>query len=451
MVKKFDLIVIGTGTAGSTVAYTSRRAGWNVAIIDSRPFGGTCALRGCDPKKVLVGLAELVDWKRRMEGKGIRGNEIRIDWPSLMQFKKKFTEPVPQNREEGFKTAGIKAFHGTARFIDKNTLEVNKEILSAKYIIIAAGAKPMKLNIPGAEYLTISDEFLELGELPKRIVFVGGGYISFEFAHIARRAGAEVQILHQGSRPLEGFDPDLVGKLFDGTKELGIDIQLDTSVEAIEKTAKEFLVHASGKGGQRTFEGDLVVHGAGRVPAVDDLALEKAGIERDKKGILVNEYLQSISNPSVYAAGDSSLTQGGPPLTPVAALEGGVVARNLLNGNSHTPNYAGIASVVFTIPALARVGWQEAELKAQGLKFKVRYEDTSWWYSSRRVNERHAGFKVLVEEGSERILGAHLLGPHAEEVINIFALAIRLGLTAPQLKEMPYAYPTSASDVSYMV
>ncbi len=142
MEKKFDLVVIGTGAGGSTVAHKCRKAGWEVAIIDSRPFGGTCALRGCDPKKVLVGAAELIDWNQRMEGKGVSAESAKIDWQELMQFKKTFTEPVPENTEKSFAKAGITAFHGRAHFFDKTTLKIGDDTLSTRFVHIAAGAKP---------------------------------------------------------------------------------------------------------------------------------------------------------------------------------------------------------------------------------------------------------------------------------------------------------------------
>lgn len=450
MEKKFDLIVIGTGSAGSTVAHKCRKAGWDVAIIDSRPFGGTCALRGCDPKKVLVGAAELIDWIRRMDGKGVSSKKAEIDWRALMQFKRTFTEPVPQNREKGYAKAGITAFHGRTSFLNQTTVRVSEDTLIGRFVHIAAGAKPATLNIPGEEHLTTSTQFLEMEQLPRRIAFVGGGYIAFEFAHIAARAGAEVQILHRGASPLEGFDPDLVDRLVQATRDLGVDLRLNTSVESIEKDGDRFVVNASVEKSKQSFEADTVVHSAGRVPDIDDMHLEKAGVERDKSGVLVNEYLQSVSNPAVYAAGDAAAS-GGLPLTPVASMEGHVVASNLLKGNHRQPNHVGVPTVVFTLPPLSSVGLREEEARKQGLKFTVKHEDTSGWYSSRRVGMKYSGFKTLVEEGSGRILGAHLLGSHAEEVINIFALAIRSGLKADDLKTMIYAYPTSASDISYMV
>lgn len=450
MKQKFDLIVIGTGSAGSAAASTCRKAGWEVAIIDSRPFGGTCALRGCDPKKVLVGAAELIDWNRRMEGKGVSAKGPEINWSSLMRFKKTFTEPVPQSVEKAYTKAGIATYHGRTRFLDRTTVQVGDDSLSGRFVLIASGAMPAMLGIPGEAHLTRSDQFLELEQLPPRIVFVGGGYISFEFAHVAARAGAQVRILHRGARPLEGFDPDLVNQLVLATRELGVEVLLNTAVDAVERNGDQFIVKTSVNKAEQKFETDLVVHGAGRVPDIDDLDLYKAGVDREKKGVSVNEFLQSVSNPAVYAAGDAA-AGGGPPLTPVASMEGHVAASNMLKGNHRKPNYSGVPTVVFTVPPLGSVGLGESEAKDQGLKFKVKHEDTSGWYSSRRVNLKYSGLKVLVEEDSNRILGAHLLGEHAEEVINIFALAIRSGLKADVLRTMVYAYPTSASDVSYMV
>jgi len=190
MRKQFDLIVIGTGSAASTVAHECRSAGWDVAIIDSRPFGGTCALRGCDPKKVLVGIAEIVDQVRRMNGLGVGAENTRIKWSELMRFKRSFTDPVPKNSERSFAKAGIAPFHGRARFVDSTTVEVGEDVLVGRYVVIATGAMPRKLGIQGEQYVTTSDQFLELETLPQRIVFIGGGYISFEFAHVAARAGA---------------------------------------------------------------------------------------------------------------------------------------------------------------------------------------------------------------------------------------------------------------------
>ncbi|GAC1392057.1 MAG: NAD(P)/FAD-dependent oxidoreductase [Ktedonobacteraceae bacterium] len=450
MKNSYDVIVLGTGTAAQTVAYACREAGWSVVVIDSQPFGGTCELRGCDPKKVLVGVSELTDWSQRMQGKGIATPSLSIQWSDLIRFKRTFTDPVPASQEQGFAQAGIETRHGRARFVGPTSIQVNEETLLGRHVVIATGARHASLSIPGEALLTTSTQFLEMGTLPRRIMFVGGGYIAFEFAHIAARAGASVQVLHQGQRPLGAFDPDLVSELVLATQELGIQVQVKTAVTAIERQENVLLVHAQTQGQVQSLEADLVVHAAGRVPEIDDLDLEMAGIVREKDGISVNEYLQSVTNEAVYAAGDA-VASGGFPLTPVAGMQGGIVARNLLEGKRHTPNYMGIPSVVFTTPPLARVGLTEEAARAQGLHFTTHHEDTSGWYSSRRVALPHTRFKTLVEEGTGRLLGAHLLGVHAEEVINFFALAIRHELPASALKDMVYAYPTSASDISYML
>jgi glutathione reductase (NADPH) len=385
-----------------------------------------------------------------MKGRGIHVAELQISWPELMRFKRSFTEPVTKRREDDFAKAGIAAFHDRARFASPTTVQVGQETLEGRYVVIAAGEAPANLEIPGAEHLTTSDQFLELNELPRRLLFIGGGYIAFEFAHVAALAGSEVTVLHRGPRPLALFDPDLVDQLVERTRELGIDIHLETEATGIEKNSAQLIVRTLASGETRTFQADMAVHSAGRVPEIGDMNLDAAGIEWDKRGVRVNDFLQSVSNPTVYAAGDAAAS-GGLPLAPVASYEGLVVAANILKGNHQKPNYLGIPSVVFTIPPLAAVGLSERGAREQNLKFRVQMEMTSTWYSSRRVAEKYSGYKVLVEEGTDQILGAHILGSEAGEVINLFAVAIRSGMRATDLKHMLFAYPTNGSNMARML
>ena len=446
--RRFDLVVIGTGVT-SAVATQCRQAGWTVAVVDSRPFGGTCALRGCIPKKILVGAAEAVHHARDMANIGVPAGTLTIDWPALMRFKRSLIDSTTERTEQGWAKIGIEEFHGRARFVDGTTLAVGDDRLIGRRILIAAGAMPAPLKFPGADRLTTSEAFLNLDRIPSRIVFVGGGYISFEFAHVAARAGADVTILHRGPQPLEGFDPDLVDGLVRRTRELGIRVELDTEVLGLDGQSGNLSVRGLQRGTERRFEADLAVHGAGRVPELDDLDLDRAGVKREKRGVVVNQYLQSVSNSDVYAGGDAAAS--GPPLTPKADHDVGVLVANLLEGNRRPASYDGIASAVFTVPPLAAVGLSEDAARAAGLKFRLNRQDTAAWYNTRRVGETASGFKVLIEEGTDRILGAHLLGPHAAEVINLFAVAIRLKIAAAELKQVPFAYPTYGSDIRFML
>jgi glutathione reductase (NADPH) len=448
MANSYDLIVIGTGTAASVAAHQCRQAGWRVAVADHLPFGGTCALRGCDPKKILVRAAESVDHVRRMRGKGVAGAPT-IAWNELIQFKRSFTGPVPRDREKSFAESGIDAFHGRAKFRAPHSVAVGDDVLEGRFVLLAVGAVPMRLGIPGEELLITSTEFLELEQLPKRIVLLGGGYIAAEFAHIAARAGADVTILEQMERMLTPFDPDLVSWLMEKFREIGVDLRLNTRVTGLAKRGSSFLVRARANGQEQAIAADLVVHAAGRVPDLDPLDLPAAGVETSRGRLKLNEYLQSETNPAVYAAGDAA--GKGPPLTPVAARDGHVAAANMLGGNHQKPNYRGVASVAFTIPPIASVGMSEKQAREQGIEARVHKENAFDWYTARSVGESIYGFKVLIENGTERILGAHLVGPHADEVINVFALAIRKDLTTRDLEDTVFAYPTADSDVHYML
>lgn len=450
MSKHFDVVVIGGGTAAGNVARICAEAGRSVAMVEEQAYGGTCPIRGCDPKKMLRRGAEVIDAARRMQGKGIDTGDLRIDWQALVAFKDGYTDSIPGRMESALRKRGVATLHGAARFVGRNAISVNSERLEARHIVVATGARPRPLDIPGAEHLVTSDVFMEMAELPRRILFVGGGYISFEFAHIAARAGHEVHLIHRSERPLKAFDGDLVARLVEHSREIGIAVALGADVKSIEQAGGEFAVRATASGGEREWRVDLVVHGAGRVADVDGLDLAAAGIDATEAGITVDEHLRSVSNAAVYAAGDAAATPG-PPLTPVAALEGKVVATNILHGKDATADYTGVPSVVFTIPELTRVGLLESEARDRGLDVRVVHEDAAGWYSNRRVGEDCAGIKVLIDKSTDRVVGAHLLGPGYAELVNIFALAMKLNLTGADLKGFSTAYPSVVSDLGSML
>jgi len=448
MAKRYRAAVIGTGTAATGIATRLRASGWTIAVIDKRPFGGTCALRGCDPKKLLLGGAAAVDHARRMHGHGVAG-DVRIDWKQLMSFKRAFTDPIPAAREERFVDEGIDVYHGHARFTGPRSIDVDGKELAGDHVVIASGAEPISLGIPGEEHLITSEDFLSLESLPRRIALVGGGYIAAEFSHIAARAGADVTILQRGPRLLTHFDPDLVGWLTEKFREIGVNVLTETAVEAIERAEGRYRVQAASGNRRVHVDADLVVHAAGRAPALDSLDLDAAGIAVEKGRLVLNDYLQSVSNAAVYAAGDAA--QAGPPLTPISGRDAELVAANLLEGNRRRTDYAAVPSVAFTLPPIAAVGLSEAEARRRGLRFRAQCRKASDWFTARQAAESTYGFKVLVDEQTDRVLGAHLVGPRADEVINLFALALRHGLTAADLKQAVYAYPTSASDLEHML
>jgi glutathione reductase (NADPH) len=444
----YDLIVIGTGTAAQVAASRIRKAGRSVAVIDHRPFGGTCALRGCDPKKMLVSGAEAVDLARRMLTHGVTG-DLRIEWKDLIAFKRTFTDPVPGKREEDFAKQGIDAFHGLACFTSHDCVAVNDHVLQGRRVLIASGARPAPLGFPGSEYLTTSEAFMDLEQLPGRIVMVGGGYIAAEFSHIAARAGAKVTILQRPARMLTTFDAMVVGWLMEKFDQIGVDVQTTRTVTAIERIGDEYQVHMETPEGKAVTSADLVVHAAGRVPDIAELNLSSANVAVVDGRLQLNDFLQSVSNHIVYAAGDAAAK--GPPLTPVSSHDAKVTAGNILEGNRYKPDYRGVPSVAFTLPPVAAVGLSESAARAQAPNLRVKFARVPHWYTARRVAEAIYGYKTLVDEDSGRILGAHLAGPHADEVINLFALAIRHELTVEDLKSTIFAYPTGASDIGYML
>ena len=448
MVDFVDVLVIGTGTAGYITALALKKAGRRVAVVDNRSYGGTCAMRGCQPKKYLVAAAEVAHLAHQMSRIGIQP-VAQIDWPALMRSKAAFTNAVPERTEKVFQKAGIERLHGTASFISPDEVAIGPDLtVRAERIVIATGSKTARLDFNGAEFTVTSDDFLELEQLPRRMVFIGGGYISLEFAHVACAAGVAVSVMERGDRILKKFDAELASRLVKASRDSGITITTEFDVCEVQKSGSGYTVRGSA-GCDQSVDADLVVNCSGRVPELDDLDLEAGTVPRSPRGVVVNEFLQSIGNPRVYAIGDAC--DAGPKFATVADMEAAIAAENILNGNCEIPDYHVIPSVVFTQPPLAQVGITEDEAKISGTPFRIKSGAMNAWPSSRRIGQEHAFYKLILEEESGRILGAHLFGHNAGEAINIFAMAMKFGLGKQDLKKMLWAYPTNVSDLKYMI
>ena len=448
--EKFDVFVIGTGTAGKSVAKECVAEGLKVAIADNREYGGTCANRGCDPKKVLVGLTEILDRAEKLKGKGIT-RMPEFSWEDLMKFKKTFTDAVPAATEKDLEKLGIKMYHQSPKFLDQNTLSVEGKTVHAKKIVIATGHKSLELPIPGRHLPVTSDDFLELEALPESIIFIGAGYIGMEFAHIAARCGVEVTMIDTEARALNNFDEDMVAYLQQASEEIGIKFIFDTEVVEIEKLRKNYRLTGNRKGKKINLKAGLIVNTAGRVPSIDDLDLEKGNVEYSGKGITVNEHLQSPSNKSVYACGDVSASEG-LPLTPLSSQEARIVAANILNKNREkTVDFPPQPSVVFTLPNLASVGLNEKQAREKGYDFRVESKNVPKWFNAKRINDDYYAYKTLVDKKTGLVLGAHMLSADASEMINMFVMAMCGKLTCETLKGMIFTYPSWAGDIKSMV
>ena len=449
VISEFDLVIIGSGSTATTVAFRALGEGKKVAVIDEKPIGGTCALRGCDPKKILVGVTDSLESAKRLQGNGISHLKGEIDWSGLMKFKSSFTEPMSRSIEESLRRNGAIVVKGRAKFIGPDMMEIDGKKLKADKFLIASGVKAARLDFPGSDFLIDNEGFLGLPRLPKKLVFVGGGYISVEFASIARKAGSEAIIIQRSDRILWNFDREMAETLSTMLGDSGVQILVKTSVKDIEKADGGFNIRITREGREEIIHADVVVHGAGR-EFDSDMGLDAGNVEWSGKGVAVNDYLQSISNPRVYAAGDSADTAG-PKLTPVAVMEGAVAAENLLHGNTAKADYAGIPTTVFTSPPLAMVGVTEDEASRRGMKYTVRRGESTSWYNSRRRKIPRSFFKIILDQESDRIIGAHIMGENSEEVINIFSLAIRFNIGAKALLSVPFTYPSDTNDIKYMI
>jgi glutathione reductase (NADPH) len=449
---EFDVVMVGSGTAGQTAAYDLKAAGLRVAVIESsdRP-GGICALAGCQAKKWFYEAAETVSRSLHLKGMGII-DAATASWSQVLKEKNKFTSGVSRRTIDGFNDAGIEYVEGSARFVSDDTLAVGSRQIRSRFIVLATGARPMPLEMTGKEHLVRSNTFMELESLPERILFVGGGFIAFEFAHFAARLGtvtSRLVILEAGDRPLGTFDAEMVDLLVQASSEVNIDIITGVQIDAIEKNAAGFSVKTrSGL----SHETDLVVHGAGRVPNIEPLDLDAGGVAFTKRGIVVNEYMMT-SNPCVYAVGDCADSV---QLARVADFEGHTAASNILMqfgmGEPATICYEAVPAVLFTCPQYAMVGKTEAALQKDGIAYRKSFGKNLRWPTYQRIGLIHAAYKILASADG-RFLGGHFLSDNASGLVNTLRLAMINGITVEQLYQQSIMspYPTRESDLIYML
>jgi glutathione reductase (NADPH) len=444
----YDVLIIGGGNAGLGVTVPARKAGLSVALIEEAELGGVCPNRGCTPKKVLVAAAHALDEIERAAAHGIKVGRPQLDWAALIDREKGMIAHIPQSVAHSLQKRGVEVLHGRAAFAGPNRVRVGEATVEARHIVIASGSKPRSLPIDGAGHMITSDEVLSERVLPRAVVFVGGGVIALEFSHVYARAGAQVTVLEALPRLLGQMDEDAVARLRAESERIGISVKTGVKLKRVEKTADRLRVVYEDGGKEAAIEADRVVNGAGRIPNVDHLDLDAGKVENDKGRIALQPHLQSKSNPAVWVAGDPLAS---PQLSPLASYEGDLVGRNIAEGARHAPDYAAIPSCVYTVPALASVGLTEAAAREKGLNVRVVTTDMADWLLAKTYAETVAWAKVLIEEGSDRIAGAHMVGHAGEEVINVFALAMAHGIKAGALRDMIYAFPTFTNSIKHLL
>jgi glutathione reductase (NADPH) len=446
---KYDVVIIGGGNAGIGVTGPARRAGLSVAMIESRDLGGTCPNRGCTPKKVLVAAGQALHDIERAAQHQIAVGKPKLDWTALIAREKDLIRDIPKNLARAMAHRKVEVINGHGTFAGPEAVRVGDRTLHARHIVIAGGSKPRPLSIPGAQHMVTSDDMLSNSRRPESVIFIGGGVISLEFGNVYARAGSTVTILEALPQLLPAMDADAVATLQAESERIGLQINTGVSIERIETHGARFRVIFTHEGSEKAAEADWVVNGAGRIADVESLGLAAGRIDHDNGRIAIDSYLRSTTNARVYVCGDVVPTS--PQLSPVATYEGDLVGRNIVDGAKHVPEYASIATAVYTVPALAAVGLTEAAVKAKGLAVDIHVNDMRDWFSARTYAETAAWSKIIVDRDSDHILGAHFVGHAGHELINVFSLAMKFGIRARELREHIYAYPTFASDIKHML
>ncbi|MFL1514243.1 glutathione-disulfide reductase [Pseudomonas prosekii] len=438
----FDLFVIGAGSGGVRAARFAAGFGAKVAVAESRYLGGTCVNVGCVPKKLLVYGAHFADDFEQAESFGWTAGKANFDWPSLIANKNREIARLNGIYRKLLIDSGVTLLEGHARLADANHVDINGQRFSAERILIATGGWPQIPDIPGKEYAITSNEAFFLEALPKRILVVGGGYIAVEFAGIFNGLGADIRLLYRGDLFLRGFDQSVRIHLAEELTKRGLRLDFNTDIVRIDKQPDGSLLATLQDGTQ--LETDSIFYATGRRPMLDNLGLENTRVELTEAGYIdVNEHFET-REPSILALGD---VIGGVQLTPVATAEGMAVARRLFKLEQYRPvDYRHIPTAVFSQPNIGTVGLTEQQAVEQGHKvvvFESRFRPMKLTLTE---SSEQTLMKLVVDAESDRVLGCHMVGPDAGDIIQGLAIALKAGATKRLFDDTIGVHPTSAEE-----
>lgn len=443
----YDLFVIGAGSAGVRAARVAAMSGAKVLVAEEHRVGGTCVIRGCVPKKFMVYASEFSKHFETAEGYGWTVGETSFDWSRFLMAKDNEIARLSGIYVRNLQNAGAELVHGKARVIDRHTVEVEgRGRVTAAKILVSTGGRPwMPHDLPGVEHAITSNEAFHLTELPKRIVIVGGGYIAVEFAGIFAGLGVETTLVHRGPNLLRGFDDDVRAFVASQMEERGIKIRLGAEIGKIEKTT-EGLVGACVDG--HDLATDVIMFAVGREPYTEGLGLEAAGVELTETGAVKVDDYSRTSVDNIWAVGDVTDRIN---LTPVAIREGQAFALTEFHGQPTRFDHDMVASAVFSQPPVGSVGLSEADARHQyGNRIDIYLADMRPMKETFYGGHTRALLKLVVEQGSEKILGCHVVSPDAPEIIQMAAVALKMGVTKPQWDSTCAVHPTLAEELVTM-
>lgn len=442
MAYDFDLYVIGAGSGGVRAARFAAGFGAKVAVAESRYLGGTCVNVGCVPKKLLVYGAHFAEDFEQASGFGWSLGEANVDWATLIANKDREINRLNGIYRNLLVNSGVTLHEGHARLVDAHQVEINGERFTAKHILIATGGWPQIPEIPGREHAIGSNEAFFLKELPKRVLVVGGGYIAVEFAGIFHGLGAHTSLLYRGDLFLRGFDGSVRKHLQEELTKRGLDLQFNADIERIDKQADGSL-KATLKDG-RVLEADCVFYATGRRPMLDNLGLENTGVKLDERGFVAVDDLYQTAEPSILAIGD---VIGRVQLTPVALAEGMAVARRLFKPEQYRAvDYANIATAVFSLPNIGTVGLTEEDARKNGHNVQVFESRFRPMKLTLTDCQEKTLMKLVVDADTDKVLGCHMVGPDAGEIVQGLAIALKAGATKQHFDETIGVHPTAAEE-----